>query len=252
MECGMKIIKYLLFAFNFVFFIVALAMIGVGAAVEIKYRAITAITASAISAAPILIICVGVFILIVAFFGCCGAYKENYCMVTSFMVMMVIIFILEFSAGIAAFALKNKLESWVTVAVKNSLHQYSPAHEKVFNTIQVKFKCCGALNANDWKNSTTFQKIANATLTKTATIKKASLLVPDSCCRKVTKNCGLTLGHHIYNNTNDGCVKKIEAFIKKNAGVIGGIGFGIAVIQILGIVFACCLMQAIRKQYEVV
>ena len=252
MECGMKIIKYLLFAFNFVFFIIALVMIGVGAAVEIKYRAITTITGSAISAAPILLICVGVFILIVAFFGCCGAYKENYCMVTSFMVMMVIIFILEFSAGIAAFVLKNKLETWITVAVKKSLTKYAPAHEKVFDTIQVKFHCCGAVSANDWNNSTTFQSKATAALAANTSISRAPLLVPDSCCRKVTKNCGLTSGHHIYNSTNDGCVKKIEGFIKKNAGVIGGIGFGIAVIQLLGIVFACCLMQAIRKQYEVV
>lgn len=248
----MNIIKYLLFAFNFVFFIVALAMIGVGAAVEIKYREITMITSSAISAAPILLICVGVFILVVAFFGCCGAYKENYCMVTSFMVMMVIIFILEFAAGIAAFALKNKLETWITASVQKSLETYTPAHAKVFDAIQTKFDCCGAVSSADWNRSTTFISSARIAISTDNINATADVLVPDSCCITVTKDCGLKKGHHIYNSTSDGCVNKIKVFIKSNAGVIGGIGIGIAMIQIVGIVFACCLMRAIKKHYEVV
>lgn len=34
------------------------------------------------SGAPIVLIGVGVVIFFIAFFGCCGAWKENYCMVT--------------------------------------------------------------------------------------------------------------------------------------------------------------------------
>lgn len=251
MQCGMAIIKYMLFAFNFVFFIVALVLIGVGAAVEIKYRDVTMITSSAVSAAPILLICVGVFILIVAFFGCCGAYKENYCMVTSFMIMMVIIFILEFSAGIAAFALKNRLETWITASFQKSLEAYKPAHAKVFDAIQTKFHCCGAASSDDWNRSTTFKLSVQAEI-RTANITQAAILVPDSCCLKVTKDCGLKADHSIYNGTANGCVNKIKGFIKSNAGVIGGIGIGIAMVQIIGIIFACCLMRAIKKHYEVV
>jgi len=45
--------------------IFGMIMIGVGAAVEIKYRSLVQLTGSAISAAPVLVICIGVFIFII-------------------------------------------------------------------------------------------------------------------------------------------------------------------------------------------
>jgi len=34
--------------------------------------------------------------------------------------------------------------------------------------------------------------------------------------------------------------------------VIGGVGIGLAFVQVVGIMFACCLARAIKKEYEVV
>ncbi|XP_039255926.2 CD63 antigen-like [Styela clava] len=251
MDCGMKLIKYLLFAFNLVFFIIALVLIGVGAAVEIKYRDLVQITGSTISSAPILLICVGVFIMIIAFFGCCGAYKENYCMVTTFMVSLLVIFILEMSAGIAAFALRNRIEIWIKKSVQDAISKYTPKMKPVFGVVQEKFKCCGAVSSVDWETSTGFQAEAKARMTQAGiSSNNGTKIVPDSCCITPKKDCGLKSGHLIYTGAKNGCVEKIEAFIKRNAGVIGGVGIGIAFIQIVGIIFACCLMRTIKKEYE--
>lgn len=251
MDCGMKVVKYLLFGFNLIFFIIALVLIGVGAAVEIKYRDLVQITGSYISSAPILLICVGVFILIIAFFGCCGAYKENYCMVTTFAVLLAIIFVLEISAGIAAFALRNKIETWITEAVKKSITDYSDDLKPVFNVVQEKFKCCGAESAADWEKSDKFLAEARKIIAAKG-LTPDPTLVPDGCCKTVSTDCGLKLNHTIYDGPNEGCVEKIEKFIKSNAGIIGGVGIGIAFIQVVGIIFACCLMRTIKKHYEVV
>ncbi|GCB79064.1 hypothetical protein scyTo_0019486, partial [Scyliorhinus torazame] len=60
-----------------------IALIVVGILVQTKVNGTLHITNVAASGAPIVIIIVGVVINFVAFFGCCGAWKENYCMVTT-------------------------------------------------------------------------------------------------------------------------------------------------------------------------
>jgi len=57
----------------------------------------------------VFIIIVGVIVFVIGFLGCCGAYKENYCMVTTFAVLLGIIFILEIVAGALGFAYRKKV-----------------------------------------------------------------------------------------------------------------------------------------------
>ena len=54
---------------------------------------------------------VGCIIFFVAFFGCCGAIKENHCMTLTFAILLGIIFLMEVGAGIAAYKLKHQVMS---------------------------------------------------------------------------------------------------------------------------------------------
>ena len=58
---------------------------------------------------PVFLVVVGCIIFFVAFFGCCGAIKENHCMTTTFAVLMGVIFLMEIGAGIAAYKLKGQV-----------------------------------------------------------------------------------------------------------------------------------------------
>jgi CD63 antigen len=49
-----------------------------------------------------------------------------------------------------------------------------------------------------------------------------------------------------------GCVVKLDREIKGSFALLGGIAIAIAVIQLIGIVFACSLSRSIKKEYEVV
>lgn len=60
---------------------VALVAIGIYAQVAVA-KALPAGGASATST-PVAILVLGVIIFFIAFFGCCGAWKESYCMVTT-------------------------------------------------------------------------------------------------------------------------------------------------------------------------
>nr|XP_002129950.3 CD63 antigen-like [Ciona intestinalis] len=251
MNCGMKFVKYSLFAFNLVFFIFAMALIGVGAAVEIKYRSLVTVTGSAISAAPILLICIGVFIFFVSFFGCCGAYKENYCMVSTFAILMALIFILEVGATISAYVLRGKIKMYLEKSFTKSIEEYKTSTKGAFNFVQKTFHCCGSTNESDWSRSVVFQQEANQTRIKhnIPLNESASYYVPDSCCKQMIPQCGIK-SNRVLNNK--GCVATIEASFKKNIVTVGGIGLAVIFIQIIGFIFSCMLMRTIKSQYDVV
>merc|ERR1712221_25441 len=94
MEGKMSVIKYLMFFFNVLFWLSGLALIIVGALIKSKYGTYLSFANAQYADAAIFIIVVGVIVFVVAFMGCCGAIKENYCMITTFATFMVIIFIL--------------------------------------------------------------------------------------------------------------------------------------------------------------
>jgi len=249
MNAGMKMVKYLLFAFNFIFVIFGFVLIGIGAMVEIMFREVVKISSNAIAVAPILMIVIGVFMLLIAFFGACGAYKESYCMITSFAVFLTFIFILELAATLSAYILRNNVESYINDSFEGTVRDYSIGREDAFDFIQSKFKCCGANSPNDYNTSVTFSDQAKREIVDEKITNPSLVPVPDSCCVQQTTNCGLKNGTVLF---QEGCVQKIEMSLAKEILVIGGVGLAVIFIQITGIAFACLLMRSIKRNYEVV
>uniref|UniRef100_A0A8C5LTK6 Tetraspanin n=1 Tax=Leptobrachium leishanense TaxID=445787 RepID=A0A8C5LTK6_9ANUR len=212
-EGGMKCVKYLMFIFNFIFWICGIALIALGIYVQVQLNHSILIKNASSSGASIVIIAVGVVISFISFFGCCGAVKENYCMVTTFAVILVLIFLVEITAAIAGYVLKDKI--------------------LLIDVAQRDFGCCGANNYTDWTTNGPF---------------KDKTHVLDSCCTNETRNCGTNFS--IASIHTNGCVEEIYAKIKSNIGIIAGVALGIAFFEILGIIFACCLMKGIRSGYE--
>ncbi|MBN3297679.1 CD63 antigen [Amia ocellicauda] len=229
-EGGMKCVKFLLFFFNFIFWLCGLALIVIGVLVQMSLQNTLRITNASASGVPIVIISVGVVIFFIAFFGCCGAWKESACMVTMFAILLTLIILVEVAAAIAGYIFKDKVRGILTESFRDLVKTYpdKPENKKVMDDMQSEFHCCGALNASDWQNNS----------------------VPDSCCKNVTLDCGKNAQHtdKIYST---GCVVVLENWIKKNLVIVIGVALGIAFFEILGVVFACMLMKAIRSGYEV-
>jgi CD63 antigen len=74
---------------------------------------------------PKFLIVIGSFIFIIAFFGCCGAYKENYCMVLTFSVLLGLIFVLELAAGISGYVLRNDTKQILTDSLNKTMPDYT-------------------------------------------------------------------------------------------------------------------------------
>jgi len=237
-EGGMKCVKYLLFAFNLVFVIAAIALIAVGAYVQIKLVDYYDFFQNEYTGPGILLIVVGVFIFLIAFFGCMGALKENYCLTMSFAVLLAIVFIMMIAGGIAAYVLRNDIESEVesilTKAQKNYDQSGHDGVTKTWDKLQREFTCCGVNNATEWLT------VLNGTF-------------PISCCKdEGSTSCTGSSPIPLNDVKKTPCETAFVNWLKDKVAIIGGVGVGIAFIMVVGVLFSCCLARAIRKEYEVV
>lgn len=118
-----------------------------------------------LSLPPILLIAIGAFIFITAFFGCCGAIRENTCMLTTvsrkedallwtytsfllqFAVILLTLLIIQVAIGVYAFIQKDEtddLKASVRQLVQDAFNQYntSKRSEEELNFLQNYVSAC--------------------------------------------------------------------------------------------------------------
>ncbi|KAM6112324.1 CD63 antigen [Phoenicopterus ruber ruber] len=235
-EGGMKCVKFLVFFFNFIFWVCGVALIAIGICAQVALDKALAVSSTPAFSPPVAILVLGIIIFFISFFGCCGAWKESYCMVTTFAVLLSIIFLLEIAAAIAGYVFRDKVRTGLKEGLEHAMQQYGKdkALTEAMDELQMDFACCGVNNYTDWANIGRF---------------KVNNTVPLSCCRVNSTSCNVHPSPAtVYEK---GCLQSIEAWMKKNILIVAAVALGIAFFEILGIIFACCLMKGIRSGYEV-
>ncbi|KAF1615468.1 UNVERIFIED_CONTAM: CD63 antigen, partial [Eudyptes pachyrhynchus] len=233
-EGGMKCVKFLVFVFNFIFWVCGVALIAIGIYAQVALDKALVVSSASASSSPVAILVLGVIIFFISFFGCCGAWKESYCMVTTFAVLLSIIFLVEIAAAIAGYVFKDKVGMRWPWGGEGRASGARPPPDPLGVPPPPQFACCGANNYTDWSTIERF---------------KVNDTVPRSCCRVNTTFCNVHPSPAtVYEK---GCLQGIEAWMKKNILTVAAVALGIAFFEILGIIFACCLMKGIRSGYEV-
>lgn len=240
MDCGTILrsySRYMLILFNIIFVISGIIVISIGLSAKAYFHEFDELMNNKYFLISDLLIVIGVVIFFIAFFGCCGAMKENSCMTNTYSVLLIIIFILELAIGISGVLLKNNTEAFLEDKLKTTMEQYRNVSFNettvVWDSIQKEFQCCGVESYKDWYNVT----VLNNSL-------------PISCCAiPPGATVLMCLPEHAY---SEGCLDKFGDFIKENVSYVEGVGIGLAVIQLLGIIFSCLLAKYIRSDYETV
>ncbi|XP_071585701.1 CD63 antigen isoform X2 [Heliangelus exortis] len=235
-EGGIKCVKFLVFIFNFIFWVCGVALVAIGIYAQVALNKTLAFSSSSAASSPVAIMVLGVIIFFISFFGCCGAWKESYCMVTMFAILLGIVFLVEIAAAITGFVFKDKVHSLLEEGLQNALERYGQDQPltKAMDDLQREFTCCGVKNYTDWDTVEQF---------------KVNNTLPRSCCRGNSSSCSPRLGPNIV--YEEGCLQSTEAWLRSNILIVAAIPLGIAFFEILGIIFACCLMRGIRSGYEV-
>ncbi|CAH1786401.1 unnamed protein product [Owenia fusiformis] len=239
-----SVVKYIFFAFNVLFWLLGCGVLGTGIWLHMAKGTYASIAPNfSFLSATALCIAAGVIVLVIGFFGCCGAIMENQCMLLTYFLFVVVIFALEIVAGILAFIYRTEVERLIKDELREGIKQkYPPPSSRdeeglsaAWETMQQDFKCCGVTNHTDWYNSNGWPE------------KK---WVPDSCCIIRSTNCGHSGKPHLWYRI--GCLGEMKYWLKSNLYILGVVGITIGVIQILGMVAAMVLFCCLRndKYYE--
>lgn len=235
-----NLVKYLLFLFNFLFVITGITIMAIGLTVQGAYHNFREILDPQFFSVPTFLVVIGCFIFIIAFFGCCGAYRENYCMTLTFSILLILIFILELAAGISGYVLRNDTYELVSTTLRGSMAKYRGEPKEItyiWDEIQVTFNCCGVQGSDDWAAAN--DKLFNATY------------LPMTCCSAQPGAIGSVScidPDHPDTLRKTGCIVSFGDFIKSHAVSLGAAGIALAIVQFFGIFFACYLSKQIKMQ----
>ncbi|KAF7393052.1 hypothetical protein HZH66_008885 [Vespula vulgaris] len=224
MSCGLGLIKYLLFIFNFIFSLCGLAILVVGILMHINLNNYKEVVQENVTVPSVTFIVIGSIIFVIAFFGCCGAIRESHCMTITFASFLLTILIVQIAVAIYAFVVFRESNINVNDTYREVFSRYwtSSTEREIVNIIQSNLKCCGVDSYRDFYGF-------NGT-------------IPSSCCETLqTSSCPEQLSFQV------GCSPALKNFLIYAGKVLGGIAIGIASVELIGIIFALCLAQSIKN-----
>lgn len=252
--------KYILFFFNIIFFITGAAILGVGIWLKVDPNASNILSVVNLNdggrlmdVAIYVLIGVGAFIFLVGFLGCCGACRESSCMLCTYAGLLVIVFMGEIVVAVMAIVFKNRISDGLKDNMKVQVEKAIVDDPKnaitiVWNSMQHGLKCCGSVNATDYLQNANLSNTIPQTCCKMASFKVEDPTADNYVVCKAEfdsyKGGSTAKFEHLQPN---GCYSSIFDWVNKHTGILIGIGFGIAVIQLFGIIFACCVRSQINK-----
>ncbi|KAJ8262018.1 hypothetical protein GJAV_G00161160 [Gymnothorax javanicus] len=222
---GIKCVKYLMFGFNFLFWLAGTAVFAIGLWLRLDDRTKGLFegegSPSVFFTGVYILIAAGALMMVVGFLGCCGAIQESPCMLGLFFVFLLIIFAAEVAAGIWGFSNQDKVVNDINTFYKETFDNYKKTKQETLREtlrlIQYGLNCCGPTGA-----------------------------VFDGASETCPKKEGLD------QLITKSCTAAIEEVFNSKLHIIGGVGIGIGVIMIFGMIFSMMLCCAIRKTREIV
>jgi CD63 antigen len=215
---GQTLVKFILFLFNFLCVLCGIALIIIGAVILAELGNFQSLLeANSVNAPPVVSIILGAIVFIIAFFGCCGAYKESYCMTTTYSFLMLTLIILQIIVAVLIFVYIGDVSDAATLAMKTIFEAPSnPANTDFIDFIQRELQCCEI----------------NGPVTSP---------LRESCCSPDALACTTV------NAFQTGCSTAFIDFIESLGQTLGYVAIGLAAVQLVAVILSCCLANKIRR-----
>lgn len=221
------IFRFMIFFVNFAFVVLG----GVTFAYGLNLHNVAAKSSEVAEpdSTPISLMVFGALVFLVAFFGCCGAFKESSCMLRTYSVLVLILLALQLYLAYRVYekpeVIKNAFETNLHKMVKEYGH--NNATTKLLDEIQSGSLCCGADGPEDYT--------------------KEKIPLPLSCCKEhESGNCSMDKAY------SHGCVSTLIETFNDNLSILKHVGIFVVAFQALAILISCCLANNIRRAYDVV
>jgi len=250
MDFGTCLVKYCLCLFNFVFVVFGIALLGLGICLAVVQSSIFSLlkfsdeqairefgSTTVIEQLGYVLIGLGAFIFIISFLGYCGTIKESRFLLGAYAFFLTVIFILEIVVVILYIFFRKDTETTMNKILTDSVHRFYQTEEKAnpftvtFDAIMKNGQCCGISNGTDFLQAEHFKG-------------PEGNLVPKACCkRQDDRSCPRSPNadnSYFYNGCFSSFIQTISD--KMNMAIIVAVILGL--LQIIGIVFACCVYKA--------
>jgi len=249
-EATKNCVKYTMFGFNLIFFVCGIGLIAAGGVAQVKYTGYTHFFDYGLTV-PVFLIIIGVFIMAISFLGCCGAARDNYYMLMGFAILVGLIFVCQVSGGIAGYVQRGKVEKAIRTGLEREIDNILNNPDKfkdiakIIDEVQKEENCCGSNNFADWRKNKTIEDYT----------------IPESCCKNVTnpacdrsnktitENCAKDKDNVNCPVRSQGCAGPTSSIMKKALDGAAGAALGLAIIELIGFIFACYLAKRIRSGY---
>ncbi|XP_077060821.1 CD9 antigen [Siphateles boraxobius] len=144
-EGGMKCVKYLLFVFNFIFWLMGSLVLAVGLWLRLDPNTVSLLGEDGPDTFFIgvyILIAAGGLVMLVGFFGCCGAVRESQCLLGLFFACLLVIFGAEVAAGVFGFLNKDKIIEEIKQFYDESAKDNN--NNATVQSYHIILNCCGS------------------------------------------------------------------------------------------------------------
>ncbi|XP_069779027.1 tetraspanin-1-like [Narcine bancroftii] len=235
-----KFLKMSMVIFNFIIFIGGAILLGVGIWIKVDgnslFQLLEKVTGSLKVLAHVGYLCIalGTFLMVVGFLGYCGARKENQCMLMTFFLIILVIFLAQLVAAVIILVFSamadiflSYMKAWFLNFLQNEYHKDMSIFN-AFDAVMIQFKCCGIDGYIDFTNSDYVNETG---------------FYPSACCQ--------SLIHCKQPAEIPGCYQIILMFLKKNTIILAAIALVVAVLEMGAMVSSMILYCQVNKQKTV-
>ncbi|XP_034262992.1 tetraspanin-33 [Pantherophis guttatus] len=249
------LVKYLLFFFNLLFWVISVVLVAVGIYARLFKHGEAAVACLAMDPAVLLVV-IGVLMFFITFCGCVGSMRENIPLLLTFSFCLALLFLLQLAAGVLGFVFSDKAREKMSDMVNNAIVHYRDDLDlqNLIDFGQKEFGCCGGVSYRDWSQNMYF----NCTPQNPS---REFCSVPYSCCRQpkgqlvINTMCGKgvqTLSYSIAGEVihTNGCIERLVDWMHSNLLLIGAVALGLTLPQLIGILLSQVLVSQIKDQVK--
>jgi len=260
-----NLVKYLLFTTNFLIFVLGIAVFGLGIWVVVDKPSFLDLFEEAQNVAPeitdgfkveiytsavYILLVVSALVVLISFFGCCGAIKENKCMLGTYFTLILAMFIVMVVGAVLGYSgdlektIKDPLKSALSYYKDDATEETDVAYKTAWNKVQEELKCCGIDDVNDWTSGNDFQwdptganKPAGCCM-----VKRDGTDISNNqlACRKSTE--GPTSEVYYFK----GCYTMIKDKIEENQNLVVGVAIGVVAVMFLNMMFSFAMCTMVK------